>query len=62
MTTDLIPELLNQAERLLHSDNLGYVLAGVVIAIWWAASSVVGALRRGRVNAEPRPRRRLPLQ
>jgi len=59
---DMIPALLSQAERLLHSDNLGYILAGLVIAIWWAASSVVGALRRGRTDAEPRPRRRLPLR
>ena len=60
--TDLIPSLFDLAERLLHSDNLGYILAGIVIAIWWAASSVVGALRGGRADAEPQPRRRLPLK
>ena len=41
---------------------IGVVIAGLVIAVWWAASSVVGALRHGRTDTEPRPRRRLPLR
>lgn len=57
-----LPSLLELTEDLLHSDNLGYILAGLVIAVWWAASSVVGALRHGRTDTEPRPRRRLPLR
>jgi hypothetical protein len=58
MMLDLIPTRL---EDLLQSRALPYLLAGVLILIWSGVSAIVSVLRRGRREAEVRPRRRLPL-
>ena len=54
--------ILEQAEGLLQSRALPYVLAAVAVLVWWVVSAVVGLLRRGRVEMVDRPTRRLPLQ
>lgn len=56
-----VDTILDQAESLLGSRALPYVLAGVLVIIWWACSTVVGFVRRGQTSTVDRPRRRLPL-
>lgn len=57
----MLETLYRRLRYLLQSDALVYVLGGLFIAIWWAATRIVGLLRGGRAEDEPRPRRRLPL-
>jgi hypothetical protein len=56
-----VDTILDHAESLLGSRALPYVLAGVLVIIWWACSTVVGFMSRGQTGAQDRPRRRLPL-
>ncbi|MDA0333757.1 MAG: hypothetical protein O2782_01170 [bacterium] len=56
-----IDTILEQAQGLLDSRALPYVLAGVLLILWWAGSTTMGLLRRGRPENVERPRRRLPL-
>ncbi|HJP30114.1 MAG TPA: hypothetical protein QGF95_06130 [Candidatus Latescibacteria bacterium] len=56
-----VDTILDQVEGLLQSRAFPYILAGVLIVIWWAVSAVVGVFRRTHLHNEDRPRRRLPL-
>ncbi len=56
-----IDTIFAQAKGLLDSRALPYVLAGVLVILWWAGSATMGLLRRSRPGDEERPRRRLPL-
>ena len=56
----MLEDLYRQLFRWIQSDFFEYSLAALFVLIWWAASRVVG-LFRPKADAEPRPRRRLPL-
>ena len=61
--------LFELIDRLVTSDYLEYVVAGVVVLVWWVVSKTRYTLRqlRGETEAdtslidEKRPRRRIPL-
>lgn len=57
----MLETLYRKLQLLVQSDAFVYVLAGLFIVIWWAATRIVGLLR-GPAGDEPRPRRRLPLR
>ncbi len=56
-----VETITDQAEGLLNSRALPYVLAALLAALWWAAHGLRRLLGRSQPQDEPRPRRRLPL-